>query len=305
VEKDSFREQYPMKIFDCTTYYSEDLMLEVRFNILNEHVHKFIIVESKYSHSGKKKELNFNIDNFKKFKDKIVYLVIENEPENIMDVSDPKSSIYIKRMNSLKRIEQSYDYMLNGIKDASDEDLIILNDNDEIPNLNSKQFLASKKKIIIFEQLFCYYKFNLLYDLVPWYGSRACKKKYLKSFSWLKNLKNKKYPFWRIDTLLSNYKEISVEIIKDGGWHFTNVMSPEKLFNKLNNFGHHNEFELSNISINDLKEQIENKMVNYNHLADKTDQNKYKFNYKLKNLDNELLPEFLRLNKTLYKDWFN
>ena len=135
-----------MKIFDCTTYYSEDLMLEVRFNILNEHVHKFIIVESKYSHSGKKKELNFNIDNFKKFKDKIVYLVIENEPENIMDVSDPKSSIYIKRMNSLKRIEQSYDYMLNGIKDASDEDLIILNDNDEIPNLNSKQFLASKKK---------------------------------------------------------------------------------------------------------------------------------------------------------------
>jgi len=294
-----------MKIFDCTTYYSEDLMLEVRFNILNEHVHKFIIVESKYSHSGKKKELNFNIDNFKKFKDKIVYLVIENEPENIMDVSDPKSSIYIKRMNSLKRIEQSYDYMLNGIKDASDEDLIILNDNDEIPNLNSKQFLASKKKIIIFEQLFCYYKFNLLYDLVPWYGSRACKKKYLKSFSWLKNLKNKKYPFWRIDTLLSNYKEISVDIIKDGGWHFTNVMSPEKLFNKLNNFGHHNEFELSNISINDLKEQIENKMVNYNHLADKTDQNKYKFNYKLKNLDNELLPEFLRLNKTLYKDWFN
>jgi beta-1,4-mannosyl-glycoprotein beta-1,4-N-acetylglucosaminyltransferase len=305
VEKDSFREQYPMKIFDCTTYYSEDLMLEVRFNILNEHVHKFIIVESKYSHSGKKKELNFNIDNFKKFKDKIVYLVIENEPENIMDVSDPKSSIYIKRMNSLKRIEQSYDYMLNGIKDASDEDLIILNDNDEIPNLNSKQFLASKKKIIIFEQLFCYYKFNLLYDLVPWYGSRACKKKYLKSFSWLKNLKNKKYPFWRIDTLLSNYKEISVDIIKDGGWHFTNVMSPEKLFNKLNNFGHHNEFELSNISINDLKEQIDNKMVNYNHLADKTDQNKYKFNYKLKNLDNELLPEFLRLNKTLYKDWFN
>lgn len=294
-----------MKIFDCTTYYSEDLMLEVRFNILNEHVHKFIIVESKYSHSGKKKELNFNIDNFKKFKDKIVYLVIENEPENIMDVSDPKSSIYIKRMNSLKRIEQSYDYMLNGIKDASDEDLIILNDNDEIPNLNSKQFLASKKKIIIFEQLFCYYKFNLLYDLVPWYGSRACKKKYLKSFSWLKNLKNKKYPFWRIDTLLSNYKEISVDIIKDGGWHFTNVMSPEKLFNKLNNFGHHNEFELSNISINDLKEQIENKLVNYNHLADKTDQNKYKFNYKLKNLDNELLPEFLRLNKTLYKDWFN
>ena len=43
-----------MRIFDCTTYYSENLMLDVRFNILNEYVHKFIVVESNYSHSGKK-----------------------------------------------------------------------------------------------------------------------------------------------------------------------------------------------------------------------------------------------------------
>ena len=79
-----------MKIFDCTTYHSEDLMLDVRFNILNEHVHKFIIVESEYSHSGQKKKLNFNIDNFKKFKDKIIYLVIKNEPKGILDTSNPE-----------------------------------------------------------------------------------------------------------------------------------------------------------------------------------------------------------------------
>jgi len=294
-----------MKIFDCTSYYSEDLMLDIRFNILNDYVHKFIVVESKYSHSGEKKSLNFNIDNFKKFKDKIIYLVIESEPEGIMDISDPKSSIYIKRMNSLKRIEHSYNYMLNGIKEASDEDLIILSDNDEIPNLDSKQFNISKKKIIIFKQLFCYYKFNLLYDLVPWHGSRACKKKYLKSFSWLKNLKNKKYPFWRIDTFFSDHKQMSLEIIKDGGWHFTNVKTPEELFIKLNNFGHHNEFELSNLSVNDLKNQIDNKIVNYNHLADKTIKNKYDFNYKLKRLDMEMLPEFLQLNKIKYDEWFD
>ena len=48
-----------MKIFDCTTFYSEDLMLDVRFNILNEHVHKFVIVESRYTHSGKKKKIKF------------------------------------------------------------------------------------------------------------------------------------------------------------------------------------------------------------------------------------------------------
>ena len=70
-----------MKIIDCTTYYSEDLMLDVRFNILNEHVSKFIIVESIYSHSGKKKKLNFDINNFSKFKDKIKDLLIEEEPQ--------------------------------------------------------------------------------------------------------------------------------------------------------------------------------------------------------------------------------
>ena len=95
-----------MKIIDCTTYYSEDLMMDIRFHILNDHVDKFIVTESKYSHSGKLKPLNFDINNFPKFKDKIQYLVIENEPEGIN--KNPNNSSSIKRMNSLLRIEQSY-----------------------------------------------------------------------------------------------------------------------------------------------------------------------------------------------------
>tara|TARA_B100001059_G_C17418596_1_gene372019 strand:+ start:194 stop:472 length:279 start_codon:yes stop_codon:yes gene_type:complete len=92
-----------MKIIDCTTYYSEDLMLDVRFNILNDYVSKFIVVESKYSHSGEKKSLNFNINNFPKFKDKIQYLVIEDEPQGI--IANTNNSTSIKRINSLLRIE--------------------------------------------------------------------------------------------------------------------------------------------------------------------------------------------------------
>ena len=53
-----------MKIFDCTTFFNEKMMMDLRFNILNEHVSKFIVVESIYSHSGKKKSLNFNIDDY-------------------------------------------------------------------------------------------------------------------------------------------------------------------------------------------------------------------------------------------------
>jgi beta-1,4-mannosyl-glycoprotein beta-1,4-N-acetylglucosaminyltransferase len=288
-----------MKIFDCTTFFDEEMIMDLRFNILNEFVHKFIVVESTFSHSGKKKKLNFNIDDYPKFKDKIIYLVIENEPQGLTDGNIPAN----KRINSIKRIEQSYDYMNKGIMDALDDDLIMLSDNDEIPNLKSKQFQKSKKNLIIFKQLFFYYKFNLSYNKINWHGSRACKKKSLKSFALLKNIKNKKYPFWRLDTYFSKLKNINLEIIDDGGWHFTNIKTPEKLYIKMNNFGHHDEFELSGLTIKDIEKKIKNKEIFYNHFADKSDQNKWKSNDKLEIIDEVLLPPYLLQNKNKYNNW--
>ena len=288
-----------MKIFDCTTFFDEEMIMDLRFNILNEFVHKFIVVESTFSHSGKKKKLNFNIDDYPKFKDKIIYLVIENEPQGLTDGNIPAN----KRFNSIKRLEQSYNYMSKGITDALDDDLIMLSDNDEIPNLKSKQFQKSKKNLLIFRQLFFYYKFNLSYNKINWYGSRACKKKSLKSFTWLKNIKNKKYPFWRLDTCFSKLKNINLEIIDDGGWHFTNIKTPEELYIKMNNFGHHDEFELSGLTIKDIENKIKNKEVFYNHFADKSDQNKWKSNDKLEITDELLLPSYLLQNKIKYNSW--
>tara|TARA_B100001029_G_scaffold179019_1_gene187116 strand:+ start:765 stop:1649 length:885 start_codon:yes stop_codon:yes gene_type:complete len=292
-----------MKIIDCITYYSEDLMLDVRFNILNEYVEKFIVTESKFSHSGEKKSLNFDINNFPKFKDKIQYLVIEKEPDDIDKNINNSSSI--KRMNSLKRIEQSYDFMMRAIEDVSDNDLICLSDNDEIPNFNSKNFKNSTKDIFIFKQLFFYYKFNLFYDLMPWYGTKACKKKKLLSLSWLRNLKNKKYPFWRFDTYFSKTKQTNLEIVEDGGWHFTNLKTAEDIYTKLSNFGHHNEFDVSGITVKDIQTCIDNKIVNYDHQSDKSENNKYTANYKLQLVEDKLLPNYLIKNKEKYKDWFD
>ena len=291
-----------MKIIDCTTYYSEDLMLDVRFNILNEYVDKFIITESKFSHSGKEKPLNFNINNFPKFKDKIQYLVIENEPEGI-NKNDNSSAV--KRINSLLRINQSYDYMMNAIKNTSDDDLICLSDNDEIPNFNSQSFKNTNKDIYIFKQLFFYYKFNLFYDLMPWYGTKACKKKKLISLSWLRNLKNKQYPIWRLDTLFSKTKQTNLQIVENGGWHFTNIKTAEEIYTKLSNFGHHNEFDTSGVTVKDIQECIDNRIVNYNHLADQTADNKYTANYKLQLIEDKLLPKYLINNKKNLKDWFD
>ena len=291
-----------MKIIDCTTYYSEDLMLDVRFNILDKYVDKFIITESKFSHSGAEKPLNFNINNFPKFKDKIQYLVIEDQPEGLDTSSDSSS---IKRMNSLLRIEQSYNFMLDAIKDVSDNDLICLSDNDEIPNFDSKHFKESKNDIYIFKQLFFYYKFNLFYDLMPWYGTKACKKKKLLSFSWLRNLKNKKYPFWRLDTFFSKYKQTNLKIVEDGGWHFTNLKTAKDIYTKLSNFGHHNEFDISGVTIQDIQNCIDKRIVNYNHQSDQSANNKYTANYKLQIIEDRVLPNYLTNNKDKYKEWFD
>ena len=76
-----------MRIFDCTLFYDEDLILEVRLNMLDKYVDKFVITEATYMHSGKRKKLQFNIDNYKKFKDKIIYIKVENEPEDLYKIN--------------------------------------------------------------------------------------------------------------------------------------------------------------------------------------------------------------------------
>ena len=291
-----------MKIIDCTSFYNEHMMYEVRLNVLNDKVDKFIVTESIYSHSGKKKKLNFDIKNYPKFKDKIKYIVIDKEPEGIIEENNDPSK---QRANSLKRIELSYDAHFKEVKDANEDDLILLSDNDEIPNLDSIEFKKNKNDIIFFNQLFFYYKFNLLYDRMKWIGTKACKKKKLISFSWLRNIKLKKYPFWRLDTLFSKKKYTNINIVNNGGWHFTNLKTPEDMYDKFMNFGHHDEFKLSGISVEDIRSKISNKEMFYDHFADKSSTNKWKSDYKLKLVDENLLPSFLTKNKNKYNEWFS
>ena len=291
-----------MKIIDCTSFYNEHMMYEVRLNVLNDKVDKFIVTESIYSHSGKKKKLNFDIKNYPKFKDKIKYIVIDKEPEGIIEENNDPSK---QRANSLKRIELSYDAHFKEVKDANEDDLILLSDNDEIPNLDSIEFKKNKNDIIFFNQLFFYYKFNLLYDRMKWIGTKACKKKKLISFSWLRNIKLKKYPFWRLDTLFSKKKYTNINIVNNGGWHFTNLKTPEDMYDKFMNFGHHDEFKLSGISVEDIRAKISNKEMFYDHFADKSSTNKWKGDYKLKLVDENLLPSFLTKNKYKYNEWFS
>ena len=291
-----------MKIIDCVTYFDEPMLFEVRKNILDKYVDIFLVIEARYTHSGKRKKLNFNINNYPDIKNKIIYLVIDNEPGDLILGENLSSSQ--KRINSLKRINQSYDKALDYLKICSPNDIFILSDIDEIPNLERLNKKDINSKIILFKQKMFYYKFNLYYDLIPWFGSKACKIKNLISPSFLRYSKSKRYPAWRIDTWFSNVKHRSVQIVEDGGWHFTNIKSAEKILEKYLNFGHHNEFEDNQIGIEDIRKMVFEKRVGYNHLADQRNPNKISHNsYKLKKISIDQLPKEISTQKEKYKEF--
>ena len=293
-----------MKFIDCFMYYDEDMILDLRLNMLDKFVSYFVICEANFNHNGSKRELKFDIKKFSKFKSKIIYLPLYFQPNNIKAINDMDSQL-IKNSkildNALLRENFQRNYLQNKIKDFQDDDLIIISDVDEIPNLEKFTY---KSKITFFEQKMFYYKLNLLHENFKWYGSKITKKKHLLSPQWLRNVKSKKYPFWRIDIFLSKTKYNNINFIKDGGWHFTNIKTPKDIHFKFSNFAHHLEYEESNLKIEDLEKMIKERKISYNHSMDKKG-NKWNSSISLKKVGDEFLPDYLNKNKSKYKIWFD
>ena len=295
-----------MRIFDCTTFYDENFILDVRFNILDPFVDKFVICESAFSHSGKKKKFNFDISKFEKFKHKIIYLKIDHEPNNLIyNLSNNKGIIEDKanaRINAIKRIAYQRNFLKEGISDASKNDLIFYSDNDEIPKLNDANLSRTTNKLIFFKQKLFYYKFNLFCDRYDWYGSKACKKKDLIDFEWLRNTKTKKYNFFRLDTFFSKTKYMDVKIVNDGGWHFSQLKKIDDIYAKLTNSEDHQEFKEAGKKISDIEDLVKRKVILYDHKA-KSSQFKFGQEFKLETISLENMPKYIQNNKEQFKDW--
>ena len=293
-----------MKFIDCFMYYDEDLILDIRLNILNKFVSYFVICEANFNHNGSKREFQFDIKKFSKFKDKIIYIPLKEQPKNIKMINE-SDSLNIKNSkildNALLRENFQRNYLFNKIKDFNNEDLIIISDLDEIPNLEN---FIYKAKITFFEQKMFYYKLNLIHKNFTWYGSKIVKKKHLINPQWLRNIKSKKYPFWRIDIIFSKTKYNSINFIKDGGWHFTNIKSAEKIDHKMKNFLHHLEYEESGLNVKDVEKIIAEKKVFYNHKADKREK-KWNAQIFLEKERDQFLPEYILKNRSKFKDWLD
>ncbi len=291
-----------MKIIDTTTYFDEKLMMSIRFNILNSFVDKFIVCESRYSHSGKEKKINFNIKDYPEFHNKIIHLIVDNEPNNL--IMGKNLTQGEKRLNSIIRIKHQRNYIMKALKEFSPEDFIIYSDNDEIPNLEKFDLRNSNKKFIIFNQRIFYYKLNLTIPSLNWYGSKACKLKHLKNIDYLRATKNKEYSILRLDAHFSEVKQQSVEIIGDGGWHFSNLKTIDELEKKYLNDENHSEYEAHGYTSERIKNNIKNRVIDYNHNAKKN--LKERFNQtKLSVVPTDSLPKYIKSNLSKYAEWID
>ena len=205
-------------------------------------------------------------------------------------------------MNALKRENFQRNAITKGLKEVDPDDLILISDVDEIPDLSNLNLENVNDEIILFKQNFYYYKFNLKLENLPWLGTKACKYKIFKSPQWLRNVKDKKYPFWRLDVLFSEKKYSNIKFIENGGWHFSNMKSPADIEKKMKTYLHHREYDINPLGEEKIKEIIKSKKSIYNLRADMKNE-KFDGTQNLKATDGSELPEYVKMNKTKYSNW--
>jgi len=296
-----------MKIFDCFMYFDEEIVLDVRLNTLNQFVDYFVIVESRFTHKGGRRNLKFDLNKFKKFKDKIIYLIYDEQPKEVELINNQDNQNEVSRKslwNAIYRENGQRNHIEKGLIDAKENDIILISDVDEIPNLTNINFKEVNKKILLFKQDMFYYKFNLCLPDLIWTGTKGCKKKHLINPQWLRNIKDRKYSFFRLDTFFSRNKYQSIKHITNGGWHFTNIKNAEAIEHKLKSYLHHAEFDLNPLSVNQINEIIKNKRAIYDLSVDKT-KDKIGNGNELKKIEFHKLPVYIQENKDNFKEWID
>jgi beta-1,4-mannosyl-glycoprotein beta-1,4-N-acetylglucosaminyltransferase len=286
-------------------YFDEDIVLDVRLNFLDKYIDQFIIIESEYNHKGEKRTPLFDINKFKKFENKIKYILTNDIPPGIenIKVDDNESEIYRKSIfNAWKRENLQRNKISEGLSDAQEEDWVIISDLDEIPNLSEIKLKNINDNFVFFKQDMMYYKFNLRLENYTWIGSKACKMKNLESPQWIRDIKDRKYSWWRVDTCFSKKKYSNILFVENGGWHFSYLKKPKDIEKKLKSYLHHIDYDINPVGEKGIQEMINNKKTIYNIKADQKE-NKFDGSNKLNKININLLPSYILENKDKLKDW--
>jgi len=221
-------------VIDCFPFFKELDILEIRLNILDEYIDKFILIESEETFTGLNKILHFfeNKKRFERFLHKIEYFKIKKIPDHL---DENKGKVDWNREFNQKN------HMMEGINQFDENDIIIISDCDEIPDL-------SKIKLDQIEtpKVFINKNFTLRLDLMTfnnieaykrtenidktkgqpwkWFGSTISKQKYIKNQN-----------FWGWDKLREARQNLP-QI--EGGWHFSSCMPNKDIIDKIQSYSH-------------------------------------------------------------------
>jgi len=228
-----------MKIYDCFNFFNELDILELRFNILNDFVDYFVIVESSITHSGESKPFYYeeNKERFSNFNDKVIHYKVFDTPTNFVnlpetqDVEVRRIHSFIEsqtnRFNRATQIDYGRDFyqkecVRRALVNCDNSDIVILSDADEIPDpkiLCNLDCLDLDSKLYSFNQnMYCYF-FNMLKE-TGWRGSKI---------GTYQNLKNLSFNEVRGDVSLT-------ELLPPGGWHFSFFGGEEMVRKKITSY---------------------------------------------------------------------
>lgn len=273
------------RVYDCFCYFNEDMLLELRLETLWDHVDYFVISEAVYTQVGKPKPLNFDIEKFAKYRDKIRYLVVDHFPPG-----EP---------GAWKNENYQRNFVINGLYDADPDDWILVSDLDEIPrpetiaSYDPKRYLRGD-----FEQrCYTYFLNNLFVEgeqpalwagskvttfgrLTKFFGNATAVRSY-KSSGPLRSLRR------------AYFRRFQTQLIADGGWHFTWVLKPEKIILKMESIA---EQEFVKPEFKDVA-FIEERMRSGRDVLDR------EHRYRPQALDAAQFPKYLVEHSEKYAEW--
>ncbi|MBS3049173.1 benzoate transporter [Enterobacter mori] len=230
-------------IYDCFLYYDEDMLLDIRLHTLANVVDKFVIVESKFTFTGRPKPLNFNIDKFKAFADKIIYVVNDTEPTKLPGTKySPDYEVAPWEVEANHR-----NSIMQGLVNAKPDDIIIVSDVDEIFKPEAIKKINPRHLCTTIHQNFYNYQFNMQVfnkDGTPRKCTlpRATTYKNLLEFfdgepETFRNIKRNRI-FKKWSWFKWNWFKFNNKVIDNGGWHFSWVMTPERISEKMSTISH-------------------------------------------------------------------
>lgn len=210
-----------MKLVDSVLFYNELQMLQYRLAVLNPLVDYFVIVEAKYTHVGKEKQIFFqeNRELFKKYEDKIIYVLVEDMP-----FLHPNINFAKKEQWTNERFQR--DCIKRGIEKLklNDDDIIMVSDLDEIPDPKTINKIKNKEISIHFNSLLMdnyYYNLNMKHN-AKWDYPKIV------SYNYYKKIKSCTELRYSADS----------KGIEKGGWHLSYFGDKYFIQNKIQNFGH-------------------------------------------------------------------